>query len=464
MRTKKIVIGSTALLVIVFLAFVIKERAFSYNYDNSADYSYSFDSSYAKIVSVAVKNSIIQLPQFDSSYNTALIEIELQQNIVGYILQPEIKMLYDTLYLSQDFEYGAEGTRYLNVSAFIQNNSKKITLDCYRCSIADGTYKLIMYKNRDIKKERVLVLSPHPDDAEIAAYGLYSSTKNTFIATITAGDAGKSKYENFYNTDSAHYLQKGKLRAWNSITVPLLADLNPQNIVNLGYFDSSLKLMYFNDTLTATSKFIGTKDIYIFRSKNISAFLNSIKAGSNWCSLVNDLKYILQKRNPTLIVTPYPAIDTHYDHKCTSLALFQAMKELHYTDAELWMYTNHYFKSDLYPVGEMGSATSLPPHFKTPRIYFDKIYSHPLSKDVQIDKLFALDAMNDLRHNTEWNTIGDLFQILFKKITDNLFQYDNSYYRKSVRSNELFFVVKASNIYDDANYKKIVGDINQIGE
>jgi len=112
----------------------------------------------------------------------------------------------------------------------------------------------------------------------------------------------------------------------------------------------------------------------------------------------------------------------------------------------------------------MGSGTSLPPHFKTPWIYFDKIYSHPLSIKAQIEKLFALDAMNDLRHNTEWNTIGDMFQILFKKITDNIFQHENSYYRKSVRSNEIFFVVKASAIYDDANYKKIVGDINQIDE
>jgi len=464
MRIKKIVIGSSAILVVVFLAYVLKERAFSYDYDNGADYSYNFDSSYAKIIDVAVKNSIIQLPPFDSSYNTALIEIKLQQNIAGYILQPEIKILYDTLYLSQGFEYGAGGTRYLNVSACIQNNSKTITLDCSRCSVADGTYKLIMYKNRDIKKERVLVLSPHPDDAEIAAYGLYSSTKNTFIATITAGDAGKSKYENFYNSDSEHYLQKGKLRIWNSITVPLLADLDPQNIVNLGYFDGSLKFMYFNDTLTTKSKFIGTKDIYIFRSKNISTFLKSMKAVSNWHFLVNDLKYILKKRNPTIIITPYPAIDTHYDHKCTSLALFQAMKELHYIDAELWMYTNHYSKSDLYPIGEMGSATSLPPHFRTPWIYFDKIYSHPLSIKAQIEKLFALDAMNDLRYNTEWNTIGDMFQILFKKITDNIFQHENSYYRKSVRSNEIFFVVKASAIYDDANYKKIVGDINQIDE
>ena len=34
----------------------------------------------------------------------------------------------------------------------------------------------------------MLVIAPHPDDAEIAAYGLYTDTAAT-VATLTAGDA-----------------------------------------------------------------------------------------------------------------------------------------------------------------------------------------------------------------------------------------------------------------------------------
>src|SRR5437773_11653077 len=36
--------------------------------------------------------------------------------------------------------------------------------------------------------DRMLVVSPHPDDAELAEFGLYADTQAT-IVTVTAGDA-----------------------------------------------------------------------------------------------------------------------------------------------------------------------------------------------------------------------------------------------------------------------------------
>ena len=54
-------------------------------------------------------------------------------------------MWSDSIFLSQCFEYGEAGIRYLNVSGFIQNGANKIKLDCYQCNIPDDKYKLILF-------------------------------------------------------------------------------------------------------------------------------------------------------------------------------------------------------------------------------------------------------------------------------------------------------------------------------
>jgi hypothetical protein len=206
--------------------------------------------------------------------------------------------------------------------------------------------------------------------------------------------------------------------------------------------------MHDSDKLIVKSRFIGIQDINIFRSKNLSTILDSVKATATWHSLVNDLKVIILKKQPTILITPSPLIDFHNDHKFTTIALLQAMHELNYTKAELWMYTNHYAKPDYYPIGKWGSAISLPPYFHNKPMYFQKIYSHSLSKEDQIDKLYALDAMNDLRLNAEWHSTSGLYKVLKDKITDKFYNEEFDYFRRSVRSNELFFVICAPHVFD----------------
>ena len=46
----------------------------------------------------------------------------------------------------------------------------------------------------DRDDERVLVVAPHPDDAEIAAFGFYADTR-AMVVTVTAGDAS-DRYQN----------------------------------------------------------------------------------------------------------------------------------------------------------------------------------------------------------------------------------------------------------------------------
>jgi LmbE family N-acetylglucosaminyl deacetylase len=463
-RKYKILSVTIICLLLILFAFIIKKRAFEYGYSAKNDYLYRFDTAYSKIVTVYEKDGFIIIPAIHGGYNTGFLEIAVRPTLAGYFSLPEIRLKQDFTVASQNFECGAKGIRYLNISEFVQKGLRKIKVNCLRCRFASNNFRLIMYKNLNVSNENMVVLSPHPDDAEIAAYGLYFCNKNSFIVTITLGDAGKRKYENFYTTEREHYMKKAELRIWNSITVPLLAGLNPQNIINLGYFDSMLKPMSLNDTFINRSKFIGTDEIRFYRQKNISPFLDSLPGQSTWRSLVDDLKYILQKKQPSIIVTPYPAIDFHLDHKFTTIALFQAMKELNYRNAELWMYTNHYAKPEYYPIGKMGSLITVPPYFRKNPIYFNKLYSHTLDVNMQIDKLFALDAMNDLRLNAEWQTAGELYKTLSKKITNRLYQQEFSYYRRSVRNNELFFVIDSKYIFDNKIYDIIVGETKEIDQ
>jgi LmbE family N-acetylglucosaminyl deacetylase len=444
----RIVYGALVLGVLYLFGYILERRAFGYGYNVKADYAYRFDTVNAKIVTAVEKDGYIEIPKFETSYNTALLEVSLKPCLMSYFSQPEIRLKQNSTIVSEYFECRARGIRYVNITEFLRNEAKKIKADCYRCEFQKHTFRLILFKNLDIRQESVLILSPHPDDAEIAAFGLYSSSKHAFLATITAGDAGKRKYDQLHSNDSTHYLKKGEMRVWNSLTVPLLGGLSVQNVVNLGYFDGTLKTMHDSDKLIVKSRFIGIQDINIFRSKNLSTILDSVKATATWHSLVNDLKVIILKKQPTILITPSPLIDFHNDHKFTTIALLQAMHELNYTKAELWMYTNHYAKPDYYPIGKWGSAISLPPYFHNKPMYFQKIYSHSLSKEDQIDKLYALDAMNDLRLNAEWHSTSGLYKVLKDKITDKFYNEEFDYFRRSVRSNELFFVICAPHVFD----------------
>ena len=158
-----------------------------------------------------------------------------------------------------------------------------------------------------------------------------------------------------------------------------------------------------------------------------------------------------------IIVAPYPALDSHSDHKFSSIALFEAIKKSGLINGELYLYTNHYVLNEFYPYGKIGGIVSLPPNFEK-AIYFNSIHSHSLSIDDQKNKIFGLEAHNDLRLDTEWLSSKGAIKHAYANIKRDINGKDNSYYKRAVRSNELFFVVKIANIYDQNNLDKIIGN------
>jgi len=450
-----------AVLLIVassFITKVAKARSAIYSYDTTKSYMYDFNQSSANISDLDFRNGKITLAKSDNASRSVFLKVNVETSFLGKYLQPSIELTNGESSVIQYFERGAKGIRYINISSLTAKGKVEITLKGQYISINEHIVQSISFQNQDIKKLKILVLSSHPDDAEIAAYGLYSDNNRSYVVTITSGDAGKLKYYKLYRNKVQGYLEKGKLRTFDSITVPLLGGISPEHMLNLGFFDRSLDRMFKDKTKVVGGYYTGISDINTYRKQNISKLANGLRGNSSWNSLVDNLVYLLKKIKPDIIVTPYPALDTHPDHKFTTIAAIEALKKSGIRNGSLYLYSNHFLYNEYYPYGKSGGTMSLPPHFKD-KIYFDSIYSHPLSDNKQKDKLLALDAMHDLRLNTQWRFPKYDIKLARKEIKNNVMGTNKSYFKRAVRSNEFFFVIKIKNIYNNNILERLKGKL-----
>lgn len=452
--------GILLIAISIFIVNVATTRSEIYSYDTSKSYKYDFNQSNANITDLDFKNGKVKLTKNDTLNRSAFLKVNVETTFMGKYLQPSIKLTAGKVSVIEYFERGAKGIRYINISSLITKEKTDILLEGKDISVIGNTVQLISFKNHDIKKKKILVLSPHPDDAEIAAYGLYSDNNQSYVITVTAGDAGKFKYNEIYayQNKMQHYMKKGQLRTFDSITVPLLGGVPAENILNLGFFDLSLQKMFHDTSKEIGGYYTGTLDINTYRKQNISKLSDGLSGRSDWNSLVENFRYLLEKIKPDIIVTPYPALDTHPDHKLTTVALFEAIKASGIREGYLFLYTNHGLFNEYYPYGKVGGTVSLPPNFED-EIYFDSLYSHPLSSDKQKDKLFALEAMHDLRLDTEWRFPRYFIKLAEEQIETTIMGMNRSYFKRSVRSNELFFVVKIKNIYNENILQSLQGKL-----
>ncbi len=191
---------------------------------------------------------------------------------------------------------------------------------------------------------------------------------------------------------------------------------------------------------------------------NISFNLVDTCGVSNWTHLVSDIAHILNELKPEIILSPYPGVSNHPDHRLTTVALFEAIKKIGLKNGLVYLYANdNILGGNFYPQGKIYSLISLPPSFSD-EYYFNSIYCHQLEFNEQNDKLLALEAMNDLRPDTEWRSSKGSIKKAFRTTFKNVFGLDRSYYRRAVRENEIFFVVDIANLYDDAIISSIEGD------
>ena len=378
------------------------------------------------------------------AWDTALLRVQVSADFLGSAPFVEIASAGATD--RHYFRPGESGPRWLNLS-FLRaaiSGGTRVSFHTDGVRLAPGAAPLRLFTNGLDLSRPMLVLAPHPDDAEIAAFGLYAN-RNATIVTITTGNAGPRSYEANFTDVAEMYHFKGRIRLIDSITVPWLGGIPPARAFNMGYFDARLADMHDKPSAVIPEMYGPNTDIGAYLKYNIGTLLPKRPRESRWTNLVDDLDTVLRRVGPALIVAPHPQLDSHVDHQFTTVALAEALSRRRQR-VTLLLYTNHADRNR-YPYGPAGTLMSLPPPVAQ-EVKIDRVYSHPVSPELQRQKLFALESMHDLRSSPSRLYQAEIGQ-------DRVREFEKqgpsavggvNYLRRGPRSNELFFVYDQSSI------------------
>ena len=366
------------------------------------------------------------------AWDTALLGIRSW----GAEAEPWVEIVARGASIRHDMDPNALGWRWLNLTGLRDQlaDGGVVELRTHGVTIEANRATLRLFANNLDLRGTILVLAPHPDDAEIAAFGLYAGRKTT-IVTVTSGNAGDFNYRADVSDPAEHYLWKGYLRAVDSVTVPWQGEIPPDRCFNLGYFDARLATMKQAPDQPVPEMYGPNQDVAPYRRANIGRLLSVGSRTNTWNHLVEDLADVFRKVKPDLVVMPHPWLDTHLDHEYTSVAAIEALEKAGGNPTFL-LYTNHSF-SNLYPFGPAGTTVSLPP-WSAADLAVERVYAHPLTPELQRRKLYALESMHDLRPSPDEQRTCDLPGVARRPDYPRVPSVD--YFRRGPRAEEMFFV------------------------
>jgi LmbE family N-acetylglucosaminyl deacetylase len=394
-------------------------------------------------VGVSCDEDGFSLPEQVHGTVSALLEVDVRASMAGQIADPAIEIEVGEFQDVQYFERGVGGVRFLNVSRLLASDAawgKRVRLSGRGVIQPVGKAVLHFCREKVCAGDRVLIVAPHPDDAEIAAFGLYADTKAT-IVTLTAGDAS-DRYQSSRNPwlDPSRETV-ARMRVWDSITIPQLGGVPLERSINLCFPDGHLAEMYRHPE----------RDV---RDEDTVSYLNALRrlnrsplirdtVSCTWTSLVHDLRRIILEIAPTIIVTPHPRLDPNPDHLFTTVAVGEALHPIR-TPSRMFFYVVHNHRSELWPFGPAGSGVPLLPILADDGICASGFYSHGLSMERQKQKFVALEAMHDVREmerpdaSSRWDAGFRLVREL-RASANGLGRVPTSYLRRGVRPDEFFF-------------------------
>ena len=371
-------------------------------------------------------------------WDTALLAVRS----AGAEAAPHVEIAAGSARIEQHFEASALGLRWLNLTGLRDQltDGAVVTIRTHAITLEPGAATLRIFANKLDLKGTILILAPHPDDAEIAAFGLYAG-RNATIVTVTSGNAGDFNYRAQVSDPAEHYLLKGYLRAVDSVTVPWQGEIPPERCFNLGYFDARLQAMRQTPDQPIAEMYGPNQDVLPYRRANIGRLLPVASRTATWNHLVEDLVEVFRKVKPSIVVMPHPALDYHLDHQYTSVAAVDALEKWN-GEATFLLYTNH-AAENRYPFGPAGTVMSLPP-WSASDIAIERVYAHPLDRVMQRRKLFALESMHDLRLSPDEQDTCDLPGLQRRPDYPRVPEVD--YLRRGPRSEELFFVFSRAGV------------------
>lgn len=368
---------------------------------------------------------------------TLILALQVKSTWLGRFIDPAVELLGGECPDRQTFERGANGLRYLNLSEQGEVLSRgELRLRGRFCRLL-GEPLLWSFTPPQVQRQRVMVIAPHADDAELAAFGLYSQADEAWIVTLTAGEVEAEHYQHMGLDRVEAARLKGRLRTWNSIAVPRWAGVPETRCVQLGYFCMQLAAMQAAPGQPQASREADLSDTRLFRQLNPFALPGDVDGAPTWNNLLADLRELLLKARPEVIVLPHPTLDPHPDHLCAHHAVLQALEGLEWQPTTLLGYANHLHDNDRWPMGDTGAGIALPPFFDPAQPMHP--ISLPLALAGQRDKAMALGMMHDLQTPMPFKRrLRRVIQRLLAGRTGSSYG-ENEFFRKAVRRHELFW-------------------------
>lgn len=369
---------------------------------------------------------------------TLVLALRVKSTWLGRFFDPVVELSGGDNPDRQAFERGVNGLRYLNLSGQAQVLSRgELRLRGRFCQLL-GEPVLWAFEHPDYSRQRVMVIAPHADDAELAAFGLYSRASQSWIVTLTAGEIEAEHYQQMGLTGVEASRLKGSLRAWDSVSVPLWGGVPQERCIQLGYFCLQLPAMQSSPGEAVASREAQLGDTRYFRRFNPFTLGSDVDGVPSWNNLLADLRELIERIQPQVIVLPHPRFDPHPDHLCSQQAVMQALSGTAWQPETLLHYANHLHDNDRWPMGEAGTGVALPPQLDAVEPL--RPWTPCLSSEQQWHKAMSLGMMHDLQP-----------RLPFKRLLRRGIQRclaarrwpafgENEFFRKTVRRHELFWV------------------------
>lgn len=407
-------------------------------YAANEDYLYSFPDS-TEVPDVTLEKGRLRAADLSlQGDETLVLQVELRCGWLGRLFDPGVHIEGGERADLQVFERGVRGLRYVNLGGCAQALvDGRLSLAGRFCTVV-GQPRLWVLRQADPRRRRVMVIAPHADDAELAAYGLYSQADEAWIVTLTAGEIEAEHYQDMGLSSTEAARLKGRLRAWDSLTVPRWAGVPESRCVQLGYFCLQLSAMRASPQAPIGSREADLADTRVFRQFN-SLALPGDDGVPSWNNLLADLRELLRLARPEVIVMPHPVLDPHPDHVCAQQALREALAGLAWQPQLLLGYANHLHDNDRWPMGDSGAGVALPP--VTDEHTLGLPLSLSLEPPVQYDKAMALGMMHDLQPRPPFKRrLRRSIQRCLAGRRGSVFG-ENEFFRKAVRRHELFWIL-----------------------
>lgn len=427
-------------LVLLPLLWVAHEAWFADHlfYSPAEDYQYTFPEGCEPVaVSLAGQGLRVTQPLPVTGDETLILQVRLKCTWLGRFFDPAVEVLGGDIPDLQTFERGVRGVRYLNLTgqatAVMAGN---LRLRGRHCRVLEAS-QLWVVRSGDLYPRRVMVIAPHADDAELAAYGLYSKAAESWIVTLTAGEIEAEHYQQMGLERAEAARLKGRLRAWDSIAVPRWAGVPQAQCVQLGYFCLQLPAMQAAPDQPMASREAEIADTRLFRQFNSLVLPGDHDGAPTWNNLLADLRALIVLARPQVLVMPHPTLDPHPDHVCAQAAVLEALQGLEWQPETLLCYANHLHDNDRWPMGDSGAGVALPPQMEAGQGWTP--HSLVLDLNAQRDKAMALGMMHDLQPAPPFKR--RLRRLLQRWLAGRKASPygENEFFRKAVRRHELFW-------------------------